>query len=563
MPTKKAGTINAARILAALGRIGYQPVSAILDIVDNSVSAEATNVAVQISLSQHEDDHGRKRTLIDSIAIIDNGHGMDEDGIDNAISLGSSEDFYEAGSLSKFGLGLKSASSSLGSKLTITSRKENDKSLTAVLDQRSLTSDYEYDLEESDDDTINFLDSHVGRGNSGTIVRIDQIHHESMPRAVEIIEELKRQAGVIFYYYIKGESPANRQVSFVIDQDGTTEQIEAFDPLFLDEIPDADGNLDERTWEGQTVNWIKQPQKFQLDTDGKVWATVEISQLPHPPSVATFAKMTQSETRRHYNIGAGNYGFYIYRNGRLISWADSLGGRISQDQDLYSFRGRVLIESDADDILNLDVTKSRIHLSEIAQSQLDPIINEAKKKSIAAWRNAGNNVSRHTESDPHSEINAELDRFGDLDEKGQKLDEEVAPEGDKKKLKAKREKLEQSTPIKPEEAEKLEKQGQRVQYVEELENNQLWERALDPQEGLIVRVNKSHSLYRDVISVKSENTDLIRTLDIIFFALAKGEYMTLYKGEFDEKIASQVLDEFREQAGGNLAEILRQISKTS
>ena len=563
MAVKKVGNMNAAKLLAALGKIGYQPVSAILDMVDNSVSAGATSVAVQFSLSRHEDASGRKRTLIDSISIVDDGKGMDEDGIDNALSLGSSSEFYEAGTLSKFGLGLKSASSSLGSMLTITSRKKNDKALTATLDRSILTSDYEYELDAANEEAIELLDSKVGRGQSGTIVRIDKIHHESMPRAIEIIEELKRQAGVIFYYYIKGELPANRKVGFTIDHDGSEEAIEAFDPLFLNEISKSQGNLDEREWDGQSVKWITRPQKFQLDANGKIWATIEISQLPHPPSVATFGESAQAETRKIYNIGAGNYGFYIYRNGRLISWADSLGGKISQDQDLYAFRGRVLIDDDADEILNLDVTKSRIHLSEIAKDQLDPIINEAKKKSIAAWKNAGSNVARHTESDPHSEINAELDRIGDLDEKGQKLDEDVANESDRKKLRAKRENLEKSTPIKPEEAEKLQKKGERVQYVDELESNQLWERAHDPEQGLIVRVNKSHSLYRDIISVKAENTDLIRTLDILFFALAKGEYMTLYRGEFDEKIASNVLDEFREQAGGSLAEILRQIAKSA
>ena len=90
--------------------------------------------------------------------------------------------------------------------------------------------------------------------------------------------------------------------------------------------------------------------------------------------------MSQNECRSHYLIGAGNYGFYIYRNWRLISWADRLGF-VPRDQDLYSFRGRLLINGDADDILNIDVTKSHIHLSEIAQDQLKLVIQEAVRKS--------------------------------------------------------------------------------------------------------------------------------------------------------------------------------------
>lgn len=87
-----------------------------------------------------------------------------------------------------------------------------------------------------------------------------------------------------------------------------------------------------------------------------------------------------------YGINAKNYGFYIYRNGRLISWGDFLGGLVTQDQDAYAFRAVLEIDKHSDDIPNLDVTKSRLHLSEIARTQLAQIVGEAKKKSVAAWR---------------------------------------------------------------------------------------------------------------------------------------------------------------------------------
>jgi len=118
---KITGGMNAARVLAALGRIGYKPVSAILDLVDNSVSAQASKISIVINLSQETNESGVRRTLINSFNIIDNGTGMDEAGIHNALSLGSSEEFYTTDTLSKFGLGLKSASSSLGKRLTICS----------------------------------------------------------------------------------------------------------------------------------------------------------------------------------------------------------------------------------------------------------------------------------------------------------------------------------------------------------------------------------------------------------------------------------------------------------
>jgi len=40
----------------------------------------------------------------------------------------------------------------------------------------------------------------------------------------------------------------------------------------------------------------------------------------------------------------------VYRNRRLISWADSLDGIVGSDQDLWSFRGRILIDDSADNV---------------------------------------------------------------------------------------------------------------------------------------------------------------------------------------------------------------------
>ena len=45
---KKVRKMNAARVLFGISRIGYTPASAICDIIDNAVSASATNIHVLI-----------------------------------------------------------------------------------------------------------------------------------------------------------------------------------------------------------------------------------------------------------------------------------------------------------------------------------------------------------------------------------------------------------------------------------------------------------------------------------------------------------------------------------
>lgn len=49
----KACSLPVVRVLEAVRRIGYTPVSAILDIVDNSIVAEAKEIRIMINTEPH------------------------------------------------------------------------------------------------------------------------------------------------------------------------------------------------------------------------------------------------------------------------------------------------------------------------------------------------------------------------------------------------------------------------------------------------------------------------------------------------------------------------------
>jgi hypothetical protein len=547
---------NAARVYDALGKIGYSPASALLDMVDNSVSAGAKKVDIRINLAATEKTaSGKPKAVIESFEIFDDGRGMNEDGIDNALTFGSSEAFYSAGTLSKFGLGLKSAASSLGKRLEIVSRVKGAKCFTAVLDRDLLTTDYEYDFADSSPEDTLALDNYVGKGLPGTIIRIRNVRHDSMPKAAEISGALERRIGVTFFYFLSGLEGDKRAVVIAIN--GVP--VQALDPLFRNELPATGANLDERTWDGTTVRWISKPHKIQLDFDGKCQAELAVTQLPHPPSMANAELLGQAKAREKYLIDANNYGVYIYRNGRLISWADRLEGMINQDQDLYSFRGCLRITSDADDVLNLDVTKSRIQLSELAFDQLLPVVNEAKKKSIEAWKTAGDNIKKKIGQEPHTAINEQIDKFARVEEKEEKLTEETLAPKERKTATERRKASEEEAPATPEASKKLVEGGERVQYVPSLLNNQLWERAHDPEHGLIVRVNQSHRFYRDIMEPQHDNAPLLMVLDLFFFGLALTEYKVIYNSDVDLKFVEKLMTEFRETAGNNISEAVRLI----
>lgn len=557
----KEGTWNAGHVFQALSRIGYEPVSALLEFVDNSISARATHVVVKVNEEREEEKRGRPPTVLKSFVVADNGGGMDEEGLANALTLGSSTEADDEHTLSKFGMGLKTATASLGKRLEIVSRPKEDPAnvYKAVLDQDSIleAGKYVYYLTEPTEEDLRELDA-CAQGESGTLIRVTKLLLDSLPRTSEIVDGLKSRAGVIYYYFLKGLAEGSERLSLKIDE----HDIAPVDALFVNEIADGkDGDLNEHTWDGLSPKWIARPQRIQLATTGTLSAEIAMTQLPHPSSVARLTSTPQKRCRDRYLIGPGNYGFYIYRNWRLISWADSLGC-VWHAQDLYAFRGRLLINSDADDVLNINVTKSRIQLSEIAQNQLMPRVQEAMKRSIVAWNNAKQTTKRLLQPDPHDAANEALNRISTLQADEDWRDEILAPLEEKQALEARRTKAVSAKPINREDRQRINETGQRVLYVDTLDNNQLWERAHHPEHGLIVRVNRSHRFCRHILDTVPENGNLQKIIDVLFFAIARGEYDLVYKSNHEDNTIEEILAEYREEVGGTLSDVVRRLNLT-
>lgn len=104
-------------LIESLRDIGYSFNSALADIVDNSITANASEILI---LAIPGDDF--------RIGIIDNGDGLSRDELRHAMRLGSTDPRQERAlnDLGRFGLGLKTASFSQCRRLTVVSRKERN-----------------------------------------------------------------------------------------------------------------------------------------------------------------------------------------------------------------------------------------------------------------------------------------------------------------------------------------------------------------------------------------------------------------------------------------------------
>ena len=102
---------SASRLIRSLRDMGYDFCQAVADVVDNSVEAASTAIGVDLVF---EGDRSYVR-------IVDNGHGMNDKQILEALRFGS-ERAYKDTDLGKFGLGLKTASLSQATRLTVASK---------------------------------------------------------------------------------------------------------------------------------------------------------------------------------------------------------------------------------------------------------------------------------------------------------------------------------------------------------------------------------------------------------------------------------------------------------
>ena len=107
---------NPSRLIEGLRDTGYDFNTALADIVDNSIDAAATKIAIKI----------RKDTDGDMlVTVADNGCGMDEQTLLDGMTYGASGK-PDPSRLGKFGLGLKTASTAFCLRLSVITRASND-----------------------------------------------------------------------------------------------------------------------------------------------------------------------------------------------------------------------------------------------------------------------------------------------------------------------------------------------------------------------------------------------------------------------------------------------------
>ena len=350
-------------LMESIRSIGYNFNSAIADIVDNSISANAKNVQINLIPS------------IPAIAIIDDGDGMDDLELDNAMDLGSKNpnDERSAQDLGRFGLGLKSASFSQCRKLTVTSLKNNlISSMTWDLKEVQIQKDWMVCVNNDEQiQKMPYLDS-LKKSHHGTIVqwedfdRIKNSNGDLSSTLNSLLLKAYDYLALVFHKYIEADR-------IKIEINGN--ELEKRDPF---------------------LRYRNDTQKFKSEAIPIINSKNQQCVVEVKPYILPFAKNITPEDFKMMG-GKENMknqqGFYIYRNNRLIEWGTWL--HMVGINELYkNARIEVNIPNTLDDIWEVDIKKASATIPGIIKQPLFAHVRKAIGGSQRVYKKRGQNQSK-------------------------------------------------------------------------------------------------------------------------------------------------------------------------
>lgn len=348
---------SAASLSASMRDLGYSLETAVADLIDNSISAGASEIQVTC------DPADRYPWL----AVCDNGNGMDESELVVAMRHGSisPKQKRRADDLGRFGLGLKTASFSQCRNLT----------LISVKDGRRGGVEWDLDLVDARDDWIVSIlsDEEIGErlsdftlGDNGTIVlwtKLDRLFEdEKGDKRAEIVNEkllvLEKHLSLVFHRYLSGEISGRERISISINGHA----VKPFDPFCQ-----------------KNKATQKLPEEILWIDGAKV--TMQPYILPHH-SKLTAAEYDFYQDRSDF---LSNQGAYIYRNGRLMAWGDWFR-LVPKGEATKLARVQIDFPNSLDESWTIDIKKSRARPPHQVRERLRQVINHITGRSTIVHR---------------------------------------------------------------------------------------------------------------------------------------------------------------------------------
>lgn len=342
----------AKSLIAGIRSIGYSFATSVADIIDNSITARATEINIYADPLDEP-----------YFAILDNGLGMNYEELENAMTFGSdrSNKIDSELDLGRFGLGLKSASLSQCRKMIVIS-KEKDSINAMCYDLDVIEKQNDWVLEILSNEEISKMPCYeqLKKYESGTLViwqnfdKLDALATNFVTSFRNAVSDAKKHVELVFHYYYDS-------ISIYFNND----RIEKRDPFLINSAP--------RQQTGRTD---------PISMDGsKIYIT---------PYTLPFANtLTQEEKKLLGNTNIyDEQGFYIYRNKRLIIWGSWLHMNVRSELSKLA-RVKIEIPSTLDKEWSLDVKKSTAKIPDKIKDQIKASLEDSIHRSKKTTRFKG------------------------------------------------------------------------------------------------------------------------------------------------------------------------------
>ncbi len=352
---------NISNFVESLRDIGYTFEIAIADIIDNSISASAQHIDIIVIPDNHNIE----------LSIFDNGHGMNEYELTEAMRLATKSPYEQRSKndLGRYGLGLKTASFSQCKKLIVASKRNNHIVIRCWdLDFIAEKNSWELQILQLDDIRENRLYKKLYDCNSGTLVIWEKIDRYTVDKELShLIYKMKNHLSLVFHRFLE-EKSFGKSVTITVNN----EALSPFNPFHSNH-----------------------PATSQLPTEhlkiDKKSYSISPYILPH------HSKVTQEQWEK-YATDDGyikSQGFYLYREKRLLIHGTWWGLHKATDAHKLA-RIQIDISNDQDQYWGIDVKKSTAHPIPPIKEELKRIITNVTKTSFKPFQSRGRKIEDKT-----------------------------------------------------------------------------------------------------------------------------------------------------------------------
>lgn len=344
-----------ASLAESLRDFGYTLPTALADLLDNSLTAEATNIRIQLEAAG-DASH---------IAVIDDGKGMTVEQLRDAMRMGTGGPISarQAGDLGRFGLGLKTASLSQGRCVTVITKPSADSPpIIRRWDLRHIASSGWQLLTDPGEAASRYVD-HVASLRHGTAVVIEDLDRSAFllgdpARAVEhlgrALEAVRLHLSMVFHRFIE------EGVSITVGQ--TT--LKGWNP-FLTQV------------------------STKLPTETLRLNALDINVTPYV--LPHHSRLTDDEHDAAAGPGGWNshQGFFIYRCRRLIVPGTWLNLQLKKEDHFKLARIQVDLPNGLDAEWHLNVMKSHVAAPAVLRDDFKRIAREVRHDAAEVYRYRG------------------------------------------------------------------------------------------------------------------------------------------------------------------------------